>query len=139
MQNLQIKLLYEQYGWPAERIAELLGMSPSTIRLIIEEQQFVQLLAVRSVAETQTEIEALKSTEVSKQQHLTPVMTAIELSLFGKIMEISKECETPHDLANVVKAYKMLTQDAIVNAVVREEKASGKAPTIAVQIINEVA
>lgn len=140
LQNLQIKLLYEQYNWTPDQIGSLLSLSPSIIRLTIEEQAYKQNQLVVSQEQTQQSIERLKADEVNKQQHIVPIMAAIEISLFAKIMEMTKACESPSEVAHVVKAYKSLTQDAVVNAVIREEKtAGGKQPTIAVQIINEVA
>lgn len=140
LQNLQIKLLYEQYSWTPEQIGSLLSLSPSIIRLTIEEQNYQQNQLIVSQEQTQQSIERLKADEVNKQQHIVPIMAAIEISLFAKIMEMTKACDSPGEVAQIVKAYKSLTQDAVVNAVIREEKTVGsKQPTIAVQIINEVA
>lgn len=138
MLNLQIKLLYEQYGWTAEQIGSLLRISPSVVRLTIEQEQYTQNAVVKTQADTQADIDQLKSVEVTKQQQLTPVMAAIELSLYAKIMDIINDCDTPSDVAHVVKAYKTLVQDTVVNTIVRDEKSNSKAPTVAVQIINEV-
>ena len=140
LQNLQIKLLYEQYNWTPDQIGSLLSLSPSIIRLTVEEQGYTQRQLTISQEEAQKGIERLKAEEVAKQQHIVPIMATIEISLFAKVMEMTKACESPAELAHVVKAYKSLTQDAVVNAVIREEKVQGgKSPTIAVQIINEVA
>lgn len=139
MQNLQIKFLYEQYGWSIDQISALLNLSPCVVRLTIEEEHLEQKQVKKTQEDTQQDIETLKSDEVIKQQHLMPLMTVIELSLFAKVMEAVNECNTPSDIVHMIKAYKLLTQDAIVNAVIREEKSSGRGPAIAVQIINEVA
>ena len=139
MQDLQIKLLYEQYGWTPEQIGSLLNVSPSIIRITIEDNKFEAAKLPATQEETLAGIEAIKSGEVARQRQLTPIMATIELSLFQKIMDTIGICDSPSDIAQVVKAYKTLTQESIINTVVQDEKSSGRGPAIAVQIINEVA
>ena len=139
MKDLQIQLLYEQYNWSVERIAELLSTTAAVVQYTIDQKGYTQNQLTKTTEQTQVDIEGLKGVEVAKQQLVTPLITTVELSLFQKIMEKIEDCESPNEVAILVKAFKMLTQDAIVNAVVREEKANGKGPAIAVQIINEVA
>ena len=138
MRDLQIQMLYEQYGWKPEQIGNFLAMSPATVRLIIEQHGFSQSQVTVTTEATQLGIEELRGVEVSKQKQLTPIITTIELSLLQKTMDMIPNCDCPNDLANLIKAFKTLTQDSIINTVVREEKSNGKGPAIAVQIINEV-
>ena len=149
MLDLQIRLLYCQYGWNIKDIGKLLDIPESAVRMHIEQHKLdrpngkhnndVEVLPATTDSalpfdSQQTPlppalagIQDIKEKEVVKQQHLAPIIATIELSLLGKLHEAAKTVDAgnTNQLASIVNTFKRLTQDAVINTVVKSEKDSG--------------
>lgn len=146
--ELQIELLYCQYGWDIPKIAALLQVGESVVRIAVEAKSLMKretetsqigtLALVTKQQEASSGMVSLKADEVTKQQQLAPMMAAIEITLLQKIMDTALKVKDPETLATVVNAYKKLTQNAVINAVVQDETKSGAAtPSVMVNVVNK--
>lgn len=158
MLDLKIKMLKNTYGYTNQQISELLEIPLSAVRIGVEseyEEEVPQATLVPAdnaitpelvgqecedgESGYATGIEALKAGEVSKQQETAPIMAMIELSLLERLKH-TIECSeyiTPEQLCTLVDAFKKLTKDSVVNAVVKQEKSNvnAGAPQVVLQVM----
>ena len=136
--EMQMKLLYCEYGWVVPKIAATLSCPESAVRLMIDQNKWIQkdLPATTDMAANDV-LATIKSGEISKQQELAPFLAVIEVTLLNKVLEAARAVDDPATLKVVIDSFKKLTQDAVINTIVENEKnGGGTAPTLAVQIIN---
>lgn len=148
VEDLQIQLLYCQYGWLPSRIATAINKPETYIKKVIEENDWKlpekvesNLVPIEGQDPSNTAIQELKDNEVRKQAVLAPLVAIAEIALLGKITETIDHFDTTEDgagvkLANLVKAFKAMQQDTVVTKVVNNE-ADAK-PGIAIQVITQI-
>ena len=145
MESLQIQILYCQYGWSTAQIAAAINKAETYVLAVIKENSLVpgsNLPAVQDGAnEQETQIQALKANEITKQTMLAPLQAVAEIALLAKLTEAIDHTDSTLDdagvkLANLVKAYKQLTQDSVMTKAVNE---ANDKPGIAIQVITQIA
>ncbi len=147
--DMQIQVLYSTYGWEASKIAAQLNIATAVVEYSIKHNQLVQAPSqtedtdVQVMDQLQCHINQqaikakLQSNELAKQQQIAPYLALTELNLLQRIAEASQKVSHPDDIGTLVSAFKKLTQDSVINAIVTEEKTKGaQAPQVAVQVIN---
>lgn len=149
MDHLQIELLYCRYGWSVPKISSAINMPETYVQSVIKDHQLVQGANLPAPTEVEGQdratgqaltIQGLKDDEVRKQAMLAPLVAVTEMRLLDKLSRaIEQVDETEPDahvkLANMVKSFKQLTQDAVTSKVV--EDSNGKA-AVAVQVITQI-
>ena len=162
MHDLQIKLLYCQYGWDAARIAIAIAQAPTYVMQVIAERKWVQGTpsdpyaaepnsgavqvidsnghTVPAVSQTDQMVKRLQELEVVKQAELAPIYAVAEITLATKLAEAIEKVDTARDDAHVVlqglaKSLKQMTQDTVSTKVV--DGASEKAG-VNIQVITQI-
>lgn len=143
--ELQIEMLYCQYGWDIPKIAAILQVNESVVRVAVEAKKLIKrdveeptdaVTLITKQQEASFGTVSLKADEVTKQQQLAPMMAAIEITLLQKAMDMALKVRDPDTLTQVVNAYKKLTQNAVINTVVQEETKNNAAPSVMVNVVN---
>ena len=140
--EMQVKLLYCEYGWSVAKIAATLNVLESVVRVAISAGDLKQkdpslpVVVEDAQEEYSDDVQSIKINEVKKQQQLAPLYAVAEISLLSRIMEQASQPNLPPDVVkSLVDSFKKLTQDSVINAVVRDEKKDGNGPQVAVQIL----
>ena len=148
MDHIQIELLFCQYGWPISRIADVTGLPQTYITKVVEENKWSKGVAVTNgdvqVIDGEdaqaTAIKDLQGKEVAKQASLAPLVAVTEIALLSKLAEtinyIEPDGEDAHiKIQNLVRAFKSLQQDSVVNKIIEETNTN---PGIAVQVVTHI-
>jgi cytolysin (calcineurin-like family phosphatase) len=162
MHDLQIKLLYCQYGWDTKRIAAAIGQAETYVKQVVAENKWkqgtpsdpyatepdssaVQVIdgsgnAVSPISQTDQMVKRLQELEVVKQAELAPIYAVAEITLATKLAEAIESVDTKRDDAHVVlqgltKALKQMTQDTVSTKVV--DGASEKTG-VNIQVITQI-
>ena len=141
--ELQVKILYCQYGWDIPKIAATLKVSEAVVRIAIDAAKLtkssteIALVTPEAQQQYTDTLLKLKAGEVTKQEQLAPLLAVVEIGLIQRIMEqVVNPNLQPDQIKILVDSYKKLTQDAVINAVVQDEKKNqGGGPQVAVQIL----
>jgi len=154
MIDLQIRILYCTYKWSIQEIAKLLEIPRSAVLQSISTQDLIQseenLPSPPMVSATNAPvpatllpqegmdasdehfsnntISALMDVETSKQREIAPIISVIEILLLDKVMRAAKalDPEDVREMGDIVTTFKKLTQDAIINNVVKVTKDDSK-------------
>jgi len=145
--DMQVKMLYCEYGWDIPKIAATLRQSESLINVSVKHQGLTKkevdtnTPALLDIITQQTKISEttinLKAEELIKQAQLAPILAVIEVTLLQKILNEAIMANDTATISELVRSFKKLTQDAVINTVVKDENQNAGKPTVAVQVVNK--
>ena len=142
--QIQVKLLYCEYGLDEQAISDALDLPKSYIIELIAEKQYVQKQPLVSMVNTTPEvistlqenppledentsmINSLQTKELQKQSFLHPLAAVAEITLMQKICQVARAVNTNDEtaantLASLTKSYKTLMQDTVASAKLMEQ------------------
>ena len=140
---MQIEILYCNFGETIKSIAEKLEVPEGQVSQHIkvaglaqrENMAILDPKTAQVLQEQALDTADLKKAEIAKQKYLAPQFAITEIALLNRIAEAAVTTKDPCGILTLVSAYKKLTQDAIINSVVNDEKGKTGAPAVAVQIL----
>lgn len=157
MDNEQIKLLFINYEYAPEQIAELLGKPVSYVTKVLEEEQLIThkeeqqsislMVNEEAIAEhskfLQYNVQQLQVKEIKKQAAVAPLTAVTEILLISKIKTLAANIDelapdAANQLSQLAKAFTTITQRHVTTTMATDQSQNDNKPAIAIQVVTQI-